>query len=315
MNTKAGFVSIIGKPNVGKSTLINALLGQKLSIVTNKPQTTRKNILGILSEEDYQIVFLDTPGILKPSYLLQERMLDYVHHSLIDTDVVLFLMDIEEDPTGEKTVDSLRESEEEEEENKLRKVLIKRKKSKASSNFLVINKVDKSQEETLNKIVDKFEKLELFDEIIPISAALNFNVDSLLKQMLEKLPEHPKYYPDDQLSDANERFFVSEIIREKIFELYQEEIPYSTEVLIEDFKEEAGKKDHISASIVVEKNSQKPIIIGKQGKAIKKLGSVAREDIEEFLQRPVFLEIRVKVREKWRSKDNFLKSYGYSIDD
>jgi GTP-binding protein Era len=243
-------------------------------------------------------------------------MLDYVHHSLIDTDVVLFLMDVEDDPKGQKTLESLKEPEEDdEEENKLRKILTKRRKAKSSYNFLVLNKVDKSNQDTLNSIVDKFREEDLFDEIIPVSAQLNFNVDVLLDQILEKLPVHPKYYPDDQLSDANERFFVSEIIREQIFELYQEEVPYSTEVLIEEFKEQEGKKDYISAAIVVEKNSQKPIIIGKQGKAIKKLGSVAREEIEDFLQRPVFLEIRVKVREKWRSKDNFLKSYGYSVDD
>ncbi|MGE5438582.1 MAG: GTPase Era [Bacteroidota bacterium] len=301
MAVKSGYVTIIGKPNVGKSTLLNAFLGEKLSITTNKPQTTRKRILGILSTEEYQIIFLDTPGILKPDYLLQEKMLEYVHQSVKDADVLLFIIDITTDPEGKKTL----------EDENVKKMLSFRRAKK----ILLINKVDLSNEEKVKLLMSKLEKTGSFDNIFPVSAMLNYNTDNVLHSILEYLPEHPKYYPDDIVSIEPERFFVSEIIREKILEQYQEEIPYSAEVVIEDFKEREGRKDLIQAAIVVEKESQKPIIIGRKGSAIKELGQRSREAIEAFLQRPVYLELRVKVRNKWRSDPNFLKSFGYSTDE
>jgi GTP-binding protein Era len=301
MNVKSGYAAIIGKPNVGKSTLMNALLGEKLSIITSKPQTTRKRILGILSSEDYQVIFVDTPGILKPDYLLQQKMLDFVFQSVKDTDVLLFIIDIAADPDGRHTL----------EDEKVKEILSKT----TSKKILLLNKVDLSDDETVKHLMNKFEALKLFDNIFPISALLNFNTKNVLESIKGYLPEHPKYYPDDQISDANERFFVSEIIRENILERYHDEIPYSVEVVIEDFKEREGRKDFIQATILVEKESQKPIIIGKGGAAIKELGKHAREEIESFLQRPVYLELRVKVRDKWRNDPRQLKSFGYTLDD
>ncbi len=294
---KSGFVTIIGRPNVGKSTLMNVLLGQKLSIATNKPQTTRKRILGILSEENYQIIFLDTPGILEPTYLLQEKMLDYVLMSVRDSDILLLMADISTDPNGNKIFG----------DEKIYKIL----KKENAKKILLINKVDLSNQNEVEALIKKAVETKLFDIIIPISAITNYNVDKLLETMLEYLPEHPKFYPEDQVSDETERFFVTEIIREKIFEIYRDEVPYSTEVLIAEFKEREGRKDYISAEIVVEKETQKPIIIGKKGESIKKLGQIARADIENFLQREVYLELRVKVRKDWRSNPSMLKNFGY----
>ncbi len=300
MKTKSGYVAIIGKPNVGKSTLMNAMLGEKLSIITNKPQTTRKRVLGILSEEECQIIFLDTPGILKPKYLLQEKLAEYIKTSILDADIVVVMIDITSDE-----VSDVMESE------SVRIVL----ENKDLSKLAVINKIDKSNEYELNKVVEKLSDMKVFNSVIPISALNKFNTESVVANIKELLPEGPKYYPDDQLSDADERFFVTEIIREKVFEKYKEEIPFSTEVLIEEFKEQENRKDYISAVIVVERESQKPIIIGKKGESIKKLGQIAREAIEEFLGRSVFLELRVKVRSKWRSNPNILKSFGYNTDN
>lgn len=301
METKSGYVTIIGKPNVGKSTLMNALLGEKLSITTNKPQTTRKRILGILSEENYQIIFLDTPGILKPDYLLQEKMMDYVHQSVKDADILLFLLDINDDPLGKRTLEN----------EIIQKILSVRNKKKV----LVINKIDISDQKHVQDLMDAVEKTKLFESIIPMSASENYNVEAVLNYILENLPVHPKFFPDNPLSDENERFFVTEIIREKILELYHDEVPYSCEVLIEEFKEREGRKDFISVAIVAEKETQKPIIIGKGGDAIKRLGETSRKAIEEFLQRPVYLEMRVKVRDKWRSNPNMLKSFGYNAGE
>lgn len=301
MAMKSGFVSIIGKPNAGKSTLMNALVGEKLSIITNKPQTTRKRIIGILSEADYQIIFLDTPGILNPEYLLQERMLDYVFSSARDSDVILVLIDIASDPDGTKTLD----------DEKVKIIL----DYKDAKKILILNKIDISNQFTVEKLISDIGTQNIFEKIIPVSASNKFNTESVLQSIIELLPEHPKYYPDDQLSDENERFFVSEIIREKIFEQYREEVPFSTEVLIEEFKERENSKDYIRASIIVERESQKPIILGAKGSSVKKLGQTARKSIEEFLQREVYLEIFVKVREKWRSDPNMLKSFGYSKTD
>ena len=296
-----GFVVILGLPNSGKSTLLNVLLGQKLSIITSKPQTTRKRILGILSEENHQIIFLDTPGILTPSYLLQEKMMDYVKTSLDDADVIILMVDVQEDPFGEILSNQVF----------VKESALKSKKPK----LLVINKVDLITQDKVNEIISHFESKNIFQEVIPISATLNFNILRLKEEIIRLLPEGSKLFPDDQLTDANERFFVSEIIREKILELYHDEVPYCCEVLIIDFREREEKKDFISAEIIVERDSQKAIIIGKAGTAIKKLGQVARNSIEEFLRREVFLELHVKVRKKWRSDENLLKNFGYTKKD
>jgi GTP-binding protein Era len=299
MNNKVGYVSIIGLPNVGKSTLLNAILKQKISIVTPKPQTTRKKILGILSESDYQIIFLDTPGIVKPAYLLHQKMLEEVNESIKDADVIVLIFDASSEGR-------IKESE----ENEIIKELIKQKKKPI---ILALNKVDSITQEQAQQLVNHYESLKQFKAVVPIAASLNFNIDRLIQEIVEILPEGEKYYPDDIISEASERFFVSEIIREKIFELYEDEIPYSTEVIIADFKERTSGKDFISAEIIVERDSQKPIIIGKEGKAIKKLGEAARKAIEEFLQKEVYLELRVKVKEKWRSNEKMLKYFGYGV--
>ncbi|MEJ5262015.1 MAG: GTPase Era [Ignavibacterium sp.] len=299
MNTKVGYVSIIGLPNVGKSTLLNTLLKQKISIVTPKPQTTRKKILGILTEPNYQIIFLDTPGIVKPAYLLHEKMLEEVNESIKDADVIVLIFDVSSEGR-------IKESE----ENEIIKELIAQQKKPI---ILALNKVDAIKQEQAQQLVHQYESLKQFNAVVPIAASLNFNIDRLIQEIVELLPEGEKFYPDDIVSEASERFFVSEIIREKIFELYEDEIPYSTEVVIADFKERSSGKDFISAEIIVERDSQKPIIIGKEGKAIKKLGETARKAIEEFLQREVFLELRVKVKEKWRSNEKMLKYFGYGV--
>lgn len=301
MNTKSGYVTIIGKPNAGKSTLMNAMLGERLSIISSKPQTTRKNILGIISDEDHQIIFLDTPGILEPVYLLQEKMVEFINQAIKDADILLVLFDIETDPGGSEILED--------------EILFKNIHKHRAKKIAIINKVDLSNDAQVKRLAEKLENTKLFDEILTVSAYLGFNVNILLDKIKELLPVGPKYYPDDQISNENERFFVSEIIREKIFELYQDEIPFSTEVLIEDFKEREKAKDFISASIIVEKETQKPIIIGKNGEMIKKLGKISRTYIENFLGREVYLELRVKVRPKWRSNQNLLKNFGYSINN
>jgi GTPase len=298
MSVRSGFVSIIGKPNVGKSTLMNALIGERLSIITNKPQTTRKRILGILTSENSQIIFLDTPGILNPEYLLQERMLEYVFQSVKDSDVILILIDVDSDPSGSKTFSDERVKEIFKESN--------------TKKILLLNKIDLSNQQNIEMLINQYSEKSNFEKVIPISAKEGFNLENVVEAIVELLPEHPKYFPEDQITDENERFFVTEIIREKIFERYREEIPYSTEVLIEEFIERENAKDYIGAVIVVEKETQKPIILGAKGEAIKKLGQSAREEIEKFLQREVYLELRVKVREKWRSNPNMLKNFGYT---
>jgi len=297
MNTKSGYAAIIGLPNVGKSTLMNSLLGQKISIITSKPQTTRKRILGILSEKEYQIIFLDTPGILKPSYLLQEKMMEDVELSIKDADVFIIIYDV-------SSVASLKESE----ENDIIKSLID---DDTKKKILVLNKIDTITQEKAVLLIEKYEGMNKFKSVIPVSANLNFNIERLRNEIIECLPEGPKFYDDEIVSDETERFFVTEIIREKIFELYEDEIPYSCEVLISEFKERQSAKDFISAEIVVERESQKPIIIGKAGRAIKQLGEKSRKAIEEFLGKEVYLELRVKVRDKWRSNPNMLKAFGY----
>ena len=295
---KTGYVAILGLPNSGKSTLLNTLLGQKLSIINSKPQTTRKRILGILSEQNHQIIFLDTPGILTPSYLLQEKMMADVKTSLDDADVIILIIDVKEDPSAENLFA----------QQFVKEFVLKSKKPK----LLALNKIDLIVQDRVNELIKNFESQNIFEEIIPISAISSFNIQRMKEGIIQFLPKCPKLFPDDQVTDENERFFVSEIIREKILELYRDEVPYSCEVLIADFKEREEGKNFISAEIVVEKDSQKAIIIGKGGTAIKKLGQIARKSIEEFLQKEVFLELRVKVRKKWRSDENLLKSFGYS---
>lgn len=297
MNTKSGYAAIIGLPNVGKSTLLNALLGQKISITTAKPQTTRKRILGILSDNDYQIIFLDTPGILKPSYLLQEKMVEEIELSIKDADILILIYDV----SSESAIT-------ESENNELIRIL---KENNSKPKILILNKIDKISQDKSMELIQRFENQKKFNAVIPVSAELGFNMHRVLNEIVELLPEGSKFYPDDIVSEETERFFVSEIIREKIFELYQDEVPYSCEVQIDEFKERENAKDFISAEIIVERESQKPIIIGKAGRSIKDLGEKSRKSIEEFLGREVYLELRVKVREKWRSNPVMLKSFGY----
>ena len=300
MNHKSGYVTILGLPNAGKSTLLNALLGQKIAITNKKPQTTRKKILGILSHNNYQIIFVDTPGILSPSYLLQEKMMEEVTLSLNDADVILLLIDVKKDPSGSQTFNQ--------------KFVIENLNKSKRKIVVLLNKIDLVQQSEAVRLLEHFESMNKFNSVIPISATEIFNLDRLIETIVRELPEGPSYYPEDIVADKNERFFVSEIIREKILELYREEIPYSVEVLISEFKEREENKDFISAEIVVERDTQKAIIIGKGGAEIKKLGQIAREAVEDFLQRETFLELRVKVRKNWRSDENLLKQFGYKSE-
>ena len=290
MSHKAGFVSIIGKPNVGKSTLMNALVGEKLSIITPKAQTTRHRILGIVNEESYQIVFSDTPGIIKPRYGLQDSMMNSVKGALSDADLLLFVTDI---------------NEEHDENDVLEKII-----NTTIPMVVLINKIDNAtQSEVEAKTAYWQEKLHP-KHIYAISALHKYNLDGILGMILDFLPEHPAYYDKEELTDRSQKFFVSEIIREKIFNNYKKEIPYSTEVIIKSFKEEENIT-RISAEIIVERDSQKNILIGKGGSMLKKVGTEARKDIEKFLDQKVFLETFVKVLPDWRSKKNYLKSFGY----
>jgi GTP-binding protein Era len=290
MSHKAGFVSIIGKPNAGKSTLMNALVGEKLSIITPKAQTTRHRILGIVNEEEYQIVFSDTPGIIKPRYELQDSMMSSVKGALSDADLILFMTDI---------------NEEYDENDVLEKII-----DTTIPMIVLINKIDNAtQEQVEEKIAFWQEKLDP-KHIFAISALKKYNLEGIMATVLDYLPEHDPFYDKEDLTDRNQRFFVSEIIREKIFTNYQKEIPYSTEVIIKEFKEEENIT-RISAEIIVERDSQKNILIGKGGASLKKVGTEARKDIEKFLDQKVFLETFVKVIPDWRSKKNYLKSFGY----
>lgn len=290
MSHKAGFVSIIGKPNAGKSTLMNALVGEKMSIITPKAQTTRHRIIGIVNDENHQIVFSDTPGVIKPNYSLQESMMNFVQGSIIDADVILFVTDIHEKYDESDVIDKLRKT--------------------SSPVAILINKVDKSSEEEVKAKIEFWKEKINPDVIFALSALHGYNVSSVMEYIKEKLPIHPPYYEKDELTDKSMRFFVSEMIREKIFKLYDKEIPYSTEVVVTSYKEE-GHITRIAAEIIVERDSQKNIIIGKGGSMIKKVGTYARQDIEEFIGGKVFLELFVKVLADWRSKKNYLKRFGY----
>ncbi len=289
---KAGFVNIVGNPNVGKSTLMNQLVGEKLSIATFKAQTTRHRIMGIVNTEDTQIVFSDTPGVLKPNYKMQEMMLQFSESALADADILLYVTDVVEDP--EKNMDFL---------EKVAKMSI--------PVILLINKIDESDQKTLGNLVTKWHGLLPNAEILPISAKNKFGVDILLKRVHELLPESPAFFDKDQLTDKPAKFFVSEIIREKILRYYDKEIPYSVEVVVERFKED-DRQIHISAIIYVERSSQKGIIIGHQGMALKKVSTEARKSLERFFDKKIFLETFVKVDKDWRNSQKELKHFGYS---
>ncbi|MBD9180000.1 MAG: GTPase Era [Odoribacter splanchnicus] len=292
MNHKAGFVNIVGNPNVGKSTLMNRLVGEKISIITSKSQTTRHRIKGIVNTDEYQIVFSDTPGVVKPSYKMQEYMLEFSKSALIDADIILYVTDVVE--SVEKNID-----------------FIEKVNRSEAPVLLVINKIDLTTQDKLEALYEKWKSLIPRADIFPISATENFNVDNLYKRIIELLPEGEPYFPKDDLTDLPARFFVNEIIREKILQHYDKEIPYSVEVEVEEFKED-DKRIHIMAVIHVDRPSQKGIIIGHQGEALKKVGTEARLDIEAFFGKKVFLNLYVKVLKDWRNKENDLKNFGYT---
>lgn len=286
---KSGYVSLIGKPNVGKSTLLNALVGRKLSIVTRKPQTTRRRVLGIHSDEEHQVIFLDTPGIIEPSYRLHEIMMESVQGAVRDADLVLFLHEATEDRPDESGLEWTSDK----------------------PAFLVLTKMDLIPQEQALPLVESYTQMRAFDEVVPTSAKVGYNLDVLLEQIIEHLPEGPPFYPKDMISEHPERFFVAEIIREKVFQQFHKEVPYSVAVNIVSYEERDDGKDFIDAEIVVNKESHKGILIGKDGRALKKLGMAAREDIEKFVDTPVYLQLHVKSRENWRDQDSYLRSYGY----
>lgn len=289
---KAGFVNIVGNPNVGKSTLMNQLVGERISIATFKAQTTRHRIMGIVNTDDMQIVFSDTPGVLKPNYKMQEMMLAFSESALADADVLLYVTDVIENP--EKNMEFL---------EKVKKMQI--------PVLLLINKIDQSDSKKLGDIVEKWHSLLPNAEILPISAKNKFGTDMLLKRIKELLPESPAFFDKDQLTDKPARFFVSEIIREKILLYYDKEIPYSVEVRVERFKEDE-KRIHINAVIYVERDSQKGIIIGHQGIALKKVNTESRKALEKFFDKKIFLETFVKVDRDWRSSQRELDAFGYN---
>ncbi len=289
---KAGLFNIVGNPNVGKSTLMNRLVGEKISIITSKSQTTRHRIKGIVNTDDYQIVFSDTPGVVKPSYKMQEYMLEFSKSALVDADIILYVTDVVENIA--KNLDFI---------DKVNKSDI--------PVLLVINKIDLTTQEKLEALFDKWKSLIPRAEIFRLSATENFNVDNLYKRIVELLPEGEPFFPKDELTDLPSRFFVNEIIREKILQYYDKEVPYSVEVEVEEFKED-DKRINIMAVIYVERSSQKGIIIGSQGEALKKVGTQARLDIEAFFGKKVFLNLYVKVLKDWRNKDSELKNFGYA---
>ena len=289
---KSGFVNIVGNPNVGKSTLMNALVGERISIITSKAQTTRHRILGIVNDDDFQIVYSDTPGVLKPNYRLQESMLKFSTSALADADVLLYVTDVHD--TFEKNKDFVE------------KVI-----QNPAPLLLIINKIDLIDQERLIELVERWKALIPRAEIIPISALSKFNVERVFTRIRELLPESPPFFDKDQLTDKPARFFVNEIIREKILLNYDKEIPYSVEVEVEQFREEE-KLIRIHAVVYVERESQKGIIIGHGGKALKKVGMEARKDIEAFFGKKVFLEMFVKVEKDWRNKDSKLRTFGYN---
>lgn len=292
MDFKSGFVNIFGKPNVGKSTLMNALVGERLSAITNKAQTTRHRIKGICTTPDYQIVFSDTPGILDPHYKLHESMVGEINQALEDADIILYILEL-----GERSIDEK---------------IYRLATEKNLPVIIVLNKVDNGQQEQVLASIENLKSRYPSSTVIPVSGLHRFNLESLMNKIVELLPVHPAYYPEDELTDRNYRFFVSEIIREKILELYQKEVPYSVEVVVDAFKEEETIVK-ISVWIFVARETQKIIILGKGGSAIKQLGIRARKEIEEFLGKKVFLELSVKVEKDWRDNEQSLRRFGYQF--
>lgn len=291
---KSGFVNIIGNPNVGKSTLMNALVGERLSIITSKAQTTRHRIMGIVSGDDFQIVYSDTPGILKPAYKLQESMMKFVNGALTDADIILYVTDtVEQSDRAAEILGNIRHS--------------------AIPTIVVINKIDLSNPAALDALVEKWHQILPDARIVPVSAKEQFNIEGLFKTILELLPEGPAFYPKDTLTDKTLRFFASEIIREKILRFYDKEIPYCCEIAIDSYKEEP-EIDRISATIYVSRDSQKGIVIGHKGENLKRVGQAAREDMEQFLGKKVFLQLFVKVSEDWRNNDRQLRRFGYELE-
>lgn len=301
MHHRSGFVNIVGNPNVGKSTLMNVLVGERLSIITSKAQTTRHRIMGIVNGDDFQMVYSDTPGVLRPNYKLQEQMLEFSRSALVDADVLLYVTDVLENP--EKNADFL-----------------DKVKHTHARVFLIINKIDLTTQQTLEQLVEYWHRQLPQAEIFPISAQQRFGTAQLFDAIREALPECPPFFPKDQLTDKPSRFFVDEIIREKVLLNYDKEIPYSVEVEVESFHDEEPSAEHpkgiirISAIIYVERDSQKGIIIGKAGSALKRVGMQARHDIEEFFGKPVYLQLFVKVDRDWRSSQSRLRHYGYDLN-
>ena len=291
---KSGFVNIVGNPNVGKSTLMNRLVGERISIITSKAQTTRHRIMGIVNTEDMQIVYSDTPGVLRPNYTLQESMLNFSESALDDADVLLYVTDVIE------TIDKNEE-------------FLQQVQKEKCPILLLINKIDMTDQQKLEALVQEWKTILPQAEIIPISALSNFNVDYVKQRVEELMPESPPYFEKDALTDKPARFFVTEIIREKILLYYQKEIPYAVEVVVELFKED-DEMIHIKALIICERDSQKGIIIGHRGQALKKVGAMARKDIERFFEKKVFLEMFVKVEKDWRNRDNMLRAFGYRLE-
>lgn len=292
MKHKAGFVNIVGNPNVGKSTLMNRLVGERISIITSKSQTTRHRIKGIVNGENFQIIFSDTPGVVKPSYKMQEKMLDFSKSALTDADILIYVTDVFE--KIEKNLDFI---------EKVKKV--------KTHIILVINKIDTTNQDKLEELFDKWKEIIPNAEIFPISATEDFNVNNLYNRIKDLLPESEPYFAKDEMTDMPSRFFVNEIIREKILLHYDKEIPYSVEVEVEEFKEEENKIN-IMTVIYVERDSQKGILIGHKGEALKKIGTEARKDIEAFFDKKVFLKLYVKVLKDWRNKERELRNFGYN---
>lgn len=292
MKHKAGFVNIVGNPNVGKSTLMNRLVGERISIITSKSQTTRHRIKGIVNGDDFQIIFSDTPGVVKPSYKMQEKMLDFSKSALTDADILIYVTDVFE--KIEKNLD-----------------FIEKVKNVKAHILLVINKIDTTNQDKLETLFDKWKEIIPNAEIFPISATEDFNVNNLYNRIKELLPESEPYFAKDEMTDMPARFFVNEIIREKILLHYEKEIPYSVEVEVEEFKEEENRIN-IMTVIYVERNSQKGILIGHKGESLKKIGTEARKDIEAFFDKKVFLKLYVKVLKDWRNKERELKNFGYN---
>ena len=291
---KSGFVNIIGNPNVGKSTLMNALVGERLSIITSKAQTTRHRIMGIVSGDDFQIVYSDTPGILKPAYKLQESMMKFVTGAITDADVILYVTDTVEQ--SDRSAD-----------------ILERIRTSGIPTLVVINKIDLTTPEALEALVERWHGILPEAEIVPVSARERFNIEGLFGKILEVLPEGPAFYPKDTLTDKTLRFFASEIIREKILRTYDKEIPYCCEIEIESYKEEPTI-DRIAATIYVSRESQKGIVIGHKGEKLKRVGQLAREDLEKFLDKKVFLQLFVKVSDDWRNNERQLRRFGYELE-